>query len=209
MLRDDVMCNLFAYRYAVFVERLRWDLPGAKDGWEVDQFDRVDTLHVIARNADGNLCGCSRLLPTTEPYLLGTVFPELMDGVSIPCASDTWEISRFCSMDIHRHGRQQADLWGCREVMAGTVKCAMEVGARRLIGVSVIGIERILMRLGVHAYRAGPVMTVRGHTIFAFMLEIDDKTLSALDLHDWQCKPVINNRFLARRNLSYSSPHVA
>ncbi len=183
-LRQEEISNLFTYRHAVFVERLKWDLPGAKDGLEIDQFDRDDTIYVTARNARNALCGCARLLPTTRPYLLGSIFPELISAELIPCSSDVWEISRFCSVDIEnvsvRSG--QVDAAGCRKILAGTVTCAMEVGAKRLIGVSVIGIERILSRLGVHAYRAGPLMKIRGHNIFAFWLEIDSQTLTALGL---------------------------
>lgn len=182
------MHSLYAYRHAVFIQRLGWDLPGAKQGLEMDQFDRPDTIHVLRRKSDGTLCGCARLLPTSRPYLLGEIFPELMHGAPIPSSSDVWEISRFCSVDVNSRttSRQakQVTVWGCRDVLAATVTCAIEVGAKRLIAVSSIAIERILLRLGVHANRVGPPMRIGGHTIFAFWLEIDEQTIAALGLRD-------------------------
>src|SRR4051812_6449510 len=87
--------GLHAYRYNVFVERLHWNLPGARNGLEVDEFDREDTIYILGRDKKGVLCGCARLLPTTKPYLLSEIFPELMHGISLPRSDDVWEISRF------------------------------------------------------------------------------------------------------------------
>ena len=209
LLGWEVMDRLYAYRYAVFVERLKWKLPDARPGREMDQFDRSDTIHVVGQDAAGVICGCARLLPTTRPYLLGSIFPELMAGQDVPYARDIWEISRFSSIDLSGGAREQADFWGCREVMAATVSCAMELGARRLIGVSVLSIERILCRLGVNAYRAGPAMRLHGHNVFAFWLDIDDRTLNALGLEMVMASPVTNDRFRNPKSLSYSNLHVA
>lgn len=185
-LPNSEINNLYAYRHAVFVDRLKWDLPMARDGLEIDQFDRPDTIHIMARKPDGTLCGCARLLPTNSPYLLGDVFPQLMHGAPLPNSVDVWEISRFCSFDTEvdapSRPSRQADEWGCRQVLAATVECAIEVGAKRLVAVCSLAIERILYRLGVNAYRAGPSMKVGGHTIFAFWIEIDEQTKAALGL---------------------------
>src|SRR4051812_25521374 len=100
--------QIFSYRYSVFVERLKWTLPDAGAGLEVDQFDRDSTYHVSLRDASATV-GYARLLPTTEPYLLSEVFPELMNGIEIPRSPDVWELSRFCSFDLRsptEHTRQ-------------------------------------------------------------------------------------------------------
>jgi acyl homoserine lactone synthase len=175
--------QIFSYRYSVFVERLKWTLPDAGAGLEVDQFDRDSTYHVCVRDA-GATVGYARLLPTTEPYLLSEVFPELMDGVLIPRSSDVWELSRFCSFD-HRspsEHRRQADFWGCQAVLRAAVQCALEYGVSRLIAVSAVAMERILSRLGVNASRASPTMQLHGHDVFAFWIDLDDMTKNALGI---------------------------
>ena len=73
-LRPPLMTRLARYRHRVFVETLGWQLQ-CRDALEWDQFDRDDTLYVIAQNSAGDVIGTARLLPTTRPYLL-SVFPD-------------------------------------------------------------------------------------------------------------------------------------
>jgi acyl homoserine lactone synthase len=175
--------QIYSYRYSVFVERLKWTLPDAGAGLEVDQFDRDSTYHVCVRDG-GATVGYARLLPTTEPYLLSEVFPELMDEVQIPRSSDVWELSRFCSVDLRSPSerKRQADYWGCKAVLRGAVQCALEHNVRRLIAVSSVAMERILSRLEVDASRASPTKLLHGHSVFAFWIELDDVTKNALGI---------------------------
>ena len=89
--------ELAQYRHRVFVERLGWQLQG-EPGIEFDAFDRPDTVYVIARGEHGRIVGCSRLLPTTAPYLLSHVFPELLEGCPPPGSPQIWELSRFAAL---------------------------------------------------------------------------------------------------------------
>src|SRR4051812_19964745 len=91
--------RLASYRYRVFVEKLGWELDTAK-GEERDQFDRPDTVHVLALDDDDAPIGCARLLPTTAPYLLSDVFPQLLNGLAMPRSPQIWELSRFAAVDF-------------------------------------------------------------------------------------------------------------
>ncbi len=53
-----------------------------------------------------------RLLPTTGPYMLADVFPQLLRGEDPPKAEHIWEISRFAvlSPDDPNRERAQAQL---------------------------------------------------------------------------------------------------
>ncbi len=64
-----------SYRYRVFVEYLGWEL-NCPNNEELDQFDKIDTAYVVAQDRESNIIGCARLLPTTQPYLLGEIFPN-------------------------------------------------------------------------------------------------------------------------------------
>ncbi|MDQ2822953.1 MAG: N-acylhomoserine lactone synthase, partial [Pseudomonadota bacterium] len=59
------------------------------------------------------------------------------------------------------------------QLLRQAMACAAEHGARRLITVSPIGIERLLRHTGVHAHRAGPPMMIDGHPIFACWIDVD------------------------------------
>ena len=173
-LSTELMSGLASYRYKVFVETLGWDLQ-TQEGAEVDQFDHQDTLYVVARDDLGHVNGCARLLPTTGPYLLGEVFPELMNGQPVPCSEDVWELSRFATVDFNNRTTTALSQFSssiAAQLLHESIACAAAHGAKRLITVSPIGIERLLRKTGVHAHRAGPPMIINGHPIFACWIEI-------------------------------------
>ena len=65
-LPADVAVGLARYRYDIFVKQLGWELPSQENSGERDQYDRSDTVYVVARDDFNAICGCARLLPTTE-----------------------------------------------------------------------------------------------------------------------------------------------
>lgn len=162
------------YRHRVFVEQLGWRLQ-VQDGAEVDQFDRPDTVYVMVEDEAGNIAGCSRLLPTTQPYLLAEVFPQLLNGLAPPSDARVWELSRFAAMDFNARAATPLAQFASSAtalLMRASVACAAEHGAQRLITVSPVGIERLIRRLGLQAHRAGPPMIIDGHAIFACWIEV-------------------------------------
>jgi len=162
------------YRHKVFIEMLGWELE-TRNGEELDQFDRPDTLYVVSQDDDGNVNGCARLLPTSQPYLLGEIFPQLMNGVGVPCSDDVWELSRFAAVDFNSRTTSALSQFSSEvavELLKESIAFAAANGAKRLITVSPIGIERLLRRAGFRAHRAGPPMIIDGHPIFACWIEV-------------------------------------
>jgi acyl homoserine lactone synthase len=183
-LPEGVGSALAQYRHQIFVEQLGWRLPLADDGFERDQYDRDDTVYVVARDERGSICGCARLLPTTLPYLLKDVFPFLIAGrASAPQSPDVWELSRFAvSRRAVGHSGGSGGSWDFRPMLASVVRCAAQLGARRLIGVTYLSMERLFRRIGVHAHRAGPAQSIDGAMVVACWIDIDSQTLSALGI---------------------------
>lgn len=174
-LPHEMVRKVGQYRRKVFVDTLKWDLQ-THDGMETDQFDRPDTLYMISQDEEGDVNGCARLLPTVRPYLLGEVFPELMQGLPVPCTPDVWELSRFAAVDFNARTASalaQFSSGTAVQLLRQAIACAGEQGAKRLITVSPIGIERLLRHTGVHAHRAGPPMIIGGHPIFACWIEVE------------------------------------
>ena len=56
-------------------------------------------VYVVGEEA-GRVVGCARLLPTTRPYLLGEVCPQLLNGMPPPSSPEIWELSRFAALDF-------------------------------------------------------------------------------------------------------------
>lgn len=168
--------GLASYRHEVFVEMLGWSDLATPERLEQDQFDREDTVYVVARDEGGRINGCARLLPTVRSYLLSEVFPELLNGLVPPSSQDVWELSRFAAVDVSVASSAQRGQFSSPVAVAllkGAIETAAGLGARRLITVSPLGVERLLRHAGFRAHRAGPPSVVGGHPLFACWIEID------------------------------------
>jgi N-acyl-L-homoserine lactone synthetase len=170
----DVLFDMARYRHEVFVEKLGWKLH-TRGRLELDEFDRKDTLYLIARNSRGEIVGTSRLLPTHRPYLLASVFPELLGDMPAPCSPDIWELSRFAAGDGTRLGiGEGAHGWSLAlEMLSVAMRTVARMGGRRLISASPLGIERILRRAGLSTHRAAPPVRIDGELMFACLIDVD------------------------------------
>lgn len=90
-----LLAQMYQERKRVFIDLLRWDLPALDGRYEIDKFDTPSTIYLIIADTDGKHLGSLRLLPTTQPHVLGDVFPGLCD-LDSPRLPDVWEISRLC-----------------------------------------------------------------------------------------------------------------
>ncbi|WP_326542878.1 acyl-homoserine-lactone synthase [Pseudorhodoferax sp.] len=169
--------SLAQYRYQVFVERLGWELP-SEPGHEQDQFDHPATVHVMARDAAGRFIGCGRLLPTTGPYLLESVFPHLLNGLPVPRSEKVWELSRFAAMDPNgpSHGRDHM----AERVLLQALRFCAGHGVTHLLAVSTPPVERLLLRAGVQCQRLGPPDMAGGKPVIAFVIAVTDVSIAAL-----------------------------
>lgn len=182
-LPDDLDTALAQYRHRIFVEQLGWRLPGADEHFERDQYDRDDTVYVVAHDETGAICGCARLLPTSRPYLLQELFPGLLiDGMVPPRSEYVWELSRFAASTADGTFGDDAGAWAVRPMLASVVECAVKLGARQLIGVTFLSMERLFRRIGVHAHRAGPAQRIDGRMVVACWIDLDLQTLTALGI---------------------------
>ncbi len=171
--------ELAAYRYEVFVGHLGWELP-CPVGHDQDQFDIPQALHLAARSEDGHLIGYARLLPTTGPYLLAELFPQLLGGNPLPRDAAVWELSRYAAMNTHGPADAHADLLVGKQVLLQAIRTAARHGAQRLVFCTSVAIERLAMRWGVDIRRMGPPVRHGQQLLVAALIEFNEKTLAAL-----------------------------
>jgi len=174
-LPGGIYSHVSRYRHEVFVKKLGWSLKSF-DGAELDQFDRPDTVYVVAQDAQGQVNGCARLLPTNQPYLLSEVFPQLMNGLEPPRSSCVWELSRFAAIDFNNQANSlggQAISPIALELLREAITYVASRGGRRLISVSPVGVERLLCSAGICAQRVGPPVVVDGFPLIACWIEIE------------------------------------
>lgn len=168
-LSVEIMAGVARYRHRVFVEKLGWQLR-CENALEYDQFDRDDTVYVVAHNAHHEVVGTARLLPTTRPYLLDEVFPQLLHGMAPPHSPDVWELSRFAAVDFSVQGSSALAQFSSPiavGLLQASLECAARHGAKRFITVSPLGVERLLRIAGFRAHRLAPPVIVDGNPVFA------------------------------------------
>ena len=90
---DTVLRAMFAARKHVFVDLLKWDVPVVDDRYEIDQFDDEHAFYLVITDGTGRHLGSARLLETTRPHILDSLFPDLCDGAA-PKGRDVREITR-------------------------------------------------------------------------------------------------------------------
>lgn len=167
--------ELAVYRYKVFVEKLGWELD-TPVGYERDQFDNPETIYVVARNSKKEIIGCSRLLPTSEPYLLSEVFPELLGGNPPPHSPEIWEISRFSALDLNASSLEKHKGSLSSAVAAGlleeSVNYLKQFNVKTIITVSPLAVERLIKGLGYKVHRGGAPVLVDGHPVIACIIDI-------------------------------------
>jgi len=172
-LSEAIFEKLTNYRYEVFIKKLGWQLPIQSD-LEQDQFDHQDTVYVIAEDEYDNVIGCARLLPTTSPYLLKEVFPQLLVDCTPPCTPDIWEVSRFSAVDLNEKKiTAQAGISSeCAvQLIQQSINYVYGQGAKQLITVSPLGIERLLSRAGFQFHRTGVPIFVDDRPVVSCLID--------------------------------------
>jgi N-acyl-L-homoserine lactone synthetase len=171
-LTTGVMALMHQFRHDVFVKRLGWSLP-LVNGVERDQYDTDAAQYVVVTDELNRVTGCARLLPTTETYMLPELFPQLLGGNAAPCDEAVWELSRFAtSVRETREGRVLSLSQPTLDLLAQVLEFAAERRVKRLLLVTSIGIERLMLRAGVGAHRMGPPALVDGNLCVALFIEV-------------------------------------
>ncbi|PCI42799.1 MAG: hypothetical protein COB51_12465, partial [Moraxellaceae bacterium] len=114
--------HMHQLRSKVFKDRLGWDV-NAEDGLEIDEFDQLNPIYLLSKNDHNDVEGCLRLIPTSQPYMLEKIFPELLRGEDTPKDQNVWEMSR-CAVELNsNHPTVQGNM---NEVTVGIIRNAYE-----------------------------------------------------------------------------------
>jgi N-acyl-L-homoserine lactone synthetase len=171
-LGTQIMSFMHAFRHEVFVKRLKWSLP-IFNGVERDQYDTADAKYVVVNDGPDRVTACARLLPTTAAYMLPDLFPQLLDGAPPPRDPSIWELSRFATnVRATREGRVLSLSKPTLEVLDLIFGFARRQAAARLIFVTSVQIERLLLRAGIPVHRIATPATVAGALSVALFIEI-------------------------------------
>jgi N-acyl-L-homoserine lactone synthetase len=174
---EDLLREMHRVRKAVFVDRLKWDVPVVEGEYEIDQFDTENAVYLVnVDEATGQHLASVRLLSSTKPHVLAEIFPALcQDGP--PNNSDTWEITRLCTSpglprDVAARARHK--------LAVALVEYGLLHGIRRYT--CVIEVQNIpaLIAPGWCCNPLGPPMEINGALLGAFALSIVPTTLDLM-----------------------------
>ena len=171
-LSSQVLKSMHTFRHDVFVKRLKWDLP-LIDGVERDQYDTPEAKYVLVSEGPDRITACARLLPTTAAYMLPDLFPQLLGEAEAPRDSTIWELSRFAtSVRETREGRVLSLSAPTLELLDLVFEFARRHAVARLLFVTSIQIERLMLRAGIPAHRIAAPALVNGGLSVALFIEI-------------------------------------
>jgi acyl homoserine lactone synthase len=171
-LSTQVLNLMHAFRHEVFVKRLKWSLP-LVNGVERDQYDTSEAKYIVVSDGPERVTACARLLPTTMAYMLPDLFPQLLGEEPPPRDSVTWELSRFAtSVRETREGRVLSLSKPTMELLDLIFAFARRHDIARLIFVTSVQIERLMLRAGLSVHRLAAPAKVDGHLSVALLIEI-------------------------------------
>lgn len=176
--------NMFHFRTEMFHARLGWNVP-LREGLDMDIYDDLDPVYFNSLNGDRQIEGSARLLPTTGPYMLPELFPQLLRGEAAPQDPAIWELSRFAVIPSDAANQGQLPV---HPVTSGMLQCladyARQHGISQFVIVTTTALERLLIRMGLSMYRFGDGKPTRiGRTLcVAVWINIDTRTFAALGL---------------------------
>lgn len=136
----ELASQMFRDRATQFRDRMNWSVTVDDMGWETDQYDVLDPIYVVVKDAEGRHAGSMRFLPTTGRTMLAEIFPHLVDG-PVPRDPGIWECTRFCLSPTAGAGVAQMLLLAASEI-------GLAIGVRQSLGVFDTPMIRVYRRLG-------------------------------------------------------------
>lgn len=183
----EALDSMYRDRKRVFVDRLRWQVPVTDGAFEIDQFDDEAAVYLIAHDdATQRHLGSVRLLPTTRPHILSTMFPHLCaDGV--PTGADVWEITRLCTCPDLAQPRPVREA-----ISVALTEFALLEGVRRYTLVTHLAYLAQLVAIGWDAEPLGlPAADEGGKMVGALGINITPATLTLLRSQTGIDRPIL------------------
>ncbi|VVO11640.1 acyl-homoserine-lactone synthase [Pseudomonas simiae] len=171
--------KMHTLRAKIFKNKKEWDV-NIIAGMEIDGYDALNPYYMIitSSTAEPHVSGCWRILPTTGPNMLAHTFPVLLHGDEAPCSEHIWELSRFAIEAPKKSTFNFSDI--STTAIRALVEFAMARNISQLVTVTTVGVEKMLIRLGLDLSRFGPSMKIGVEQAVALKVELNEHTWRAL-----------------------------
>jgi N-acyl-L-homoserine lactone synthetase len=176
-LEAPALRSMFEARKEVFVDLLKWDIPVIDGRFEIDQFDDEHATYIIVCDREGAHLGSARLLKSTRPHILDTLFAELC-AAPLPRGPGVLEITRFCLG--RRQGKSQR-LETRNLLVSALVRFALANGIETYSGVAEIGWLQQILAFGWRCRPLGLPQRIGGRTLGALRIDVTQETPALLE----------------------------
>jgi acyl homoserine lactone synthase len=158
-------------RRNVFHDRLKWQVT-VINRWEIDGYDALNPLYVVALDEDERVIGGLRLLPTTGFNMLNDTFSELLPDGERFSSPLVWESSRF---SVRITGDARTDAKVVSRTTAELLMALNEIGRAaalsHLVTVCDQTMYRLMSRCGLGGDLLGEPKMISGVQTYALVYE--------------------------------------
>jgi len=114
-------------RHALYVQGSGWDVPTV-DGMEYDEFDNLATRYLLGRDQVGKVRATQRCIFCNRPYMMQSLWPELVEGGRELPADATWVEGTRAGVD-QRLPKDEQLKWR-NELLIANVEWSLHHGIR-------------------------------------------------------------------------------
>ncbi|MGI9488265.1 MAG: acyl-homoserine-lactone synthase [Geminicoccaceae bacterium] len=161
-------------RHRLFVQRLGWDVPTHEE-FEYDQFDTPAAVYLLWCDEHGHARGAVRLIPTTRPYMIKELWPDMAGDTELPSNAQTWEATRLgVDRDLSPALRRRV----LGELIVACLEFGMAHGLNEFLCVMPVAILKgVLARSGCAVELLGCSKKMAGHDVAAARVPVSHEIL--------------------------------
>jgi acyl homoserine lactone synthase len=187
-LLGDALPSMYRLRHRIFVERKNYQVPNYR-GMEWDQFDTPAAVYLLWRDDDRRVRGMMRLIPTTFPYMVKELWPQLVESGEFPCRPNVWEITRFgVDRDLQPDLRKRV----CAELVCGLFEYGLAAGISEYICLTALPILRnAIGKAGCTVDLLGAPQKLGGLPVVAGKFSITRNALGKVRRHHGVQEPIL------------------
>jgi acyl homoserine lactone synthase len=200
-LHGEAWISQHRLRHKIFVERQRWRVP-VYNGLEYDEFDTPSAQYVVWCDCEGQARGVVRLLPTTRPYMLKSLWPELLSP-QMPDSPQIWEATRFgCDHTLPASMRREV----VAELIAACLEFGLEHGIRSYLALMPVAVfKQVIAAAGCQVEVGRQSLRMGCHDVVAGAVKVDQASLAAVRMRARLHGPMIESAHIAALRPSIGS----
>ena len=186
-LLGDALPSAHRLRHRIFIGRRKYAVRSHR-GMEWDQFDTPASVYMLWRDEAPSVRAVARLIPTSQPYMIQQLWPDLVDG-EMPMRDDVWEVTRF-GIDRDLDNRRRARVFG--ELFCAFAEFGLKTGIRAYIFVTPTAvIDSALGNSGLDVRRLGQAKLLGRLPVVAACSPVSYAALHRLRRHHGISGPVL------------------